>query len=106
MCETARKTIRETTEDNNYIPSVSRGALQNGGGYATTKVEAKNPQKAYLCNHEYIFTSTWCICKIFVFYTCIVMGIVSRVIAAGCDFDFYDITSLQICYSKLFPSVK
>ncbi len=54
QCETARKTIKETTEDNKYIAGVSSGALQNGGGYQTTKWEAKNPQKAYLCDREYV----------------------------------------------------
>ncbi len=52
--EVARTTIRETTEDNRYIPSADRGAIQRGGGYSTTNWEAKNPQKAYLCNHEYV----------------------------------------------------
>lgn len=52
--EVAKTTIRETTENNNYIPTVNSGTLQNGGGYMTTKYEARNPQKAYLCNHEYV----------------------------------------------------
>jgi len=52
--QTAKVTIKETTENNNYITGVGRGALQNGGGYATTKWEAKNPQKAYLCDNEYV----------------------------------------------------
>ena len=52
--EVARKTIKETTENNNYVPTVNATRLQNGMGYTTTKVEMKNPQKAYLCNHEYI----------------------------------------------------
>jgi hypothetical protein len=55
--DTARVTIKETTEDNKYIPSVNSGTLQNGGGYMTTKVEAKNPQKAYLCDNEYVGTA-------------------------------------------------
>ena len=52
--EVARKTIRETTENNKYIAGVSSSQLQNGDGYRVTRVEAKNPQKAYLCNNEYI----------------------------------------------------
>lgn len=52
--EVARKTIRETTEDNKYVPSVNATRLQNGTGYMTTKYEMRNPQKAYLCNHEYV----------------------------------------------------
>lgn len=52
--ETAKVTIRETTENSNYMPNINSGTLQRGGGYATTKWEAKNPQKAYLCNNEYV----------------------------------------------------
>jgi hypothetical protein len=54
--QTAKVTIRETTEDNRYITGVGRSTLQNGGGYQTTKWEAKNPQKAYLCDREYVGT--------------------------------------------------
>lgn len=52
--QVAKVTIRETTEDNRHINGPGRGALQNGGGYTTTRVEAKNPQKAYLCDNEYV----------------------------------------------------
>lgn len=52
--EQAKTTIKETTENNNYIPAVNASRLQNGTGYMTTKYEARNPQKAYLCNHEYV----------------------------------------------------
>lgn len=52
--DTAKVTVKETTEDNRYIQGANRGALQNGGGYKTTNVEAPLPQKAYLCNHEYV----------------------------------------------------
>jgi len=55
--ETERVTIRETTEDNKYIPGVNSGTLQNGGAYMTTKMEAKNPQKAYLCDDECVGTA-------------------------------------------------
>jgi hypothetical protein len=55
--ETAKVTIRETTEDNKYVPGVNSGTLQNGGAYMTTKMEAKNPQKAYLCDNEYVGTA-------------------------------------------------
>jgi len=52
--EVAKPTIRETTENNNYVPGVNSSNLQGGGGYRTNKYEAKNPQKAYLCNNQYI----------------------------------------------------
>jgi len=52
--DVAKTTIRETTEDNKYVPSVNRSALQSGSGYKVTGIQVKNPQKAYLCNNEYI----------------------------------------------------
>jgi len=52
--DSAKTTIRETTEDNKYVPSVNRSALQSGSGYKVTGIQVKNPQKAYLCNNEYI----------------------------------------------------
>jgi len=54
--EIARTTIRETTEDRNHTGFVSSNRIQNGMGYTSTNVEAKMPQKAYLCNHEYVGT--------------------------------------------------
>lgn len=52
--ETAKTTIRETTENNNYLYGVDRTSAQMGGGYSTTTWEAKAPQKAYICDNEYI----------------------------------------------------
>ena len=52
--QTAKTTVRETTEDNLYVPSVNRSALQSGSGYKVAGIQVKNPQKAYLCNNEYI----------------------------------------------------
>lgn len=55
--ETARTTIRETTENQNHQGFIQSGRIQNGLGYTRTKWEAKMPQKAYLCNNEYVGTS-------------------------------------------------
>jgi hypothetical protein len=52
--QTAKTTIRETTEDNLYVPSVNRSSLQSGSGYKVAGIQVKTPQKAYLCNNEYI----------------------------------------------------
>lgn len=52
--EPAKVTIKETTEDNKYVTGPNRGTLQGGLGYTVTHVEARLPQKAYLCNNEYV----------------------------------------------------
>jgi len=52
--ETAKVTIRQTTEDSNFVPGVNSSTLQSGGGYQTTPMEAKNTQRGYLCDNEYV----------------------------------------------------
>jgi hypothetical protein len=52
--EKARKTIRETTEKSDHMGHVSGGtSVMKGGGYATSKWDAKNTQKQFTSDNPY-----------------------------------------------------
>ncbi len=49
----AKKTIRETTEDNNRKGNVGASSVKRGGGYSTSKWEAKNTSRQFTSDNSY-----------------------------------------------------
>ena len=49
----ARKTIRETTDDNNRKGNVGASSVKRGGGYSTSKWEAKNTSRQFTSDNSY-----------------------------------------------------
>jgi hypothetical protein len=54
--ERARTTVKETTEDNKRIGNVEAGE-HRGGGYSTSKWDAKNTNRQFTSDHEYTGTA-------------------------------------------------